>query len=78
MLIELKCIKCGNNLSGGFGSPSPSIFIEPCKNCKLEPPKTEREMVCDEIIEGLKTYSTLFGTYNFADIMIAIKRVRNK
>jgi len=40
--------------------------------------KTERQQVCDEIIEGLKTYSTLFGTYGLADIMNTIKRVRNK
>ncbi|MFH1525823.1 MAG: hypothetical protein ABIG69_04090 [Bacteroidota bacterium] len=43
-----------------------------------ESSQNERQQVCDEIIEGLKIYSTLFGTYGFADIMKTIKRVRDK
>ncbi len=43
---------------------------------KLEPPKTERQAVCDEIIEGLNSHANMFGGYGIIEIKRLINQIR--
>ncbi len=41
-----------------------------------EQPKTERQKICDEIIEGLNSHANMFGGYGIIEIKRLINQIR--
>lgn len=78
MRLKFFCQNCGKEIDGegySFG-----ISVVPCSCRQPEPPKTERDVVCDEIIEFMEESWLLAPNEKSFYIVMKnkIKEIRNK